>query len=447
MPDLSRRVRRALIDAVVTATGGGALDSASLHGAARRAFESERFAELWVRTIEARLAAIERLDSFDDQTFERARSMVNVSAAAYGDQQLGRATSADERRERAFELSLSFQATPALSLLTVLGFLELARRQGQTIPNKSAPRPRERPGATARGGNLPMQHDTLARDDRHPAIAAHRTVSRGEREIADTGRPSESSRCAIGPRHRKVDPKAPQRQNVARGWLGEPAPTSQARAEALRHRRPHRKTDRRAGAGIVVAHGYGLRVRVENRHLIIEDGFGRQRRTRRFHRTDRLRRLVLIGRYGYVTLDALRWLHDTGAALVHVDASGELIAASVADGADLAGLRRAQALAADGPAGLEVARHVLSEKVSGQRPVLDELPVDVLSAAGGDPRATLDHFLDRAGPRNSSGTCSPPRRRRQPSTGRHGPRSRPAFRHARQPRCPSTGGHSGSARR
>jgi CRISPR-associated endonuclease Cas1 len=83
---------------------------------------------------------------------------------------------------------------------------------------------------------------------------------------------------------------------------------------------------------------------------------------------------VIIGRSGYVTLDALRWLHDTGAAFIHVDASGELIACSVAPGVDLAGLRRAQALAPDGPAGLEVARRMLALKVEGQRAVLDELP-------------------------------------------------------------------------
>jgi len=128
-----------------------------------------------------------------------------------------------------------------------------------------------------------------------------------------------------------------------------------------------------AKGGIITAHGFGLRVRVENRHLVVEDGFGRQRRTRRFHRTDRLRRLVLIGRSGYVSLNALRWLHDARAALVHVDVNGELIATSVASGPDFAGLGRAQALAADGPAGLEIARHVLGEKVRGQQTVAGEL--------------------------------------------------------------------------
>jgi CRISPR-associated endonuclease Cas1 len=168
---------------------------------------------------------------------------------------------------------------------------------------------------------------------------------------------------------------------VKRGWLGEPAPVSQARAESLRDRRPHRKTNRQTGGGIAVAHGYGLKIRVENRHLIVEDGFGRQRRTRRFHRTDGLRRLVIIGRSGYVTLDALRWLHDTGAASLHVDANGELIACSAVAGVDLAGLRRAQALAADGQAGLEIARYLLALKVEGQRQVLDELPGTIAAEA------------------------------------------------------------------
>jgi hypothetical protein len=131
--------------------------------------------------------------------------------------------------------------------------------------------------------------------------------------------------------------------------------------------------------GIVTAHGHGPKVRVENRHLIIEDGFGQHRRVRRFHRTDRLRRLVLVGRSGYVTLDAIRWLHDSGAAFLHVDATGELIAATVSVGADLAGLRRAQALPLGGPAGLEVARRVPALKVAGQRALLDDLPGGALA--------------------------------------------------------------------
>jgi hypothetical protein len=155
MPHLSRRARRSLIDAVVTATGGGPVDRASLLAAARQAFQSERFAEVWVRTIEARLAAIQRLDAFEDETFHAARTMVNQAAAAYGDQQLDRTTSGEERRARAFELLTELSSNACLALLSALGFLELARRQGRTIPNNSPPRPLARPGGMARGGTAP----------------------------------------------------------------------------------------------------------------------------------------------------------------------------------------------------------------------------------------------------------------------------------------------------
>ena len=64
----------------------------------------------------------------------------------------------------------------------------------------------------------------------------------------------------------------------------------------------------------------------------------------------------------------------TGAALVHLDTNGDLIATSIATGPDLAGLRRAEALAATGPAGVEIARGILAAKIEGQRALLGELP-------------------------------------------------------------------------
>ncbi len=136
----------------------------------------------------------------------------------------------------------------------------------------------------------------------------------------------------------------------------------------------HQQPTPTANSGIVIARGYSIKVRVENHHLILEDGIGRHRRARRFHRTSKLRRLVLIGRSGYVTLDALRWLNDIGAAVVHLDTNGRVTVTSTAKGADLAGLRRAQALAAGGPAGVEIARGVLAAKVQGQLDILTEMP-------------------------------------------------------------------------
>jgi CRISPR-associated endonuclease Cas1 len=141
-------------------------------------------------------------------------------------------------------------------------------------------------------------------------------------------------------------------------------------------------------SGICVAHGYGLKLYVHRGHLIVHDGIGRDRRTRRYHRvTSKLRRLVLIGHTGYVTLDAFRWLRDIGAALVHIDADGELITTSTAAGPGQAALRRAQALGTTGPTGLEIARGLVYAKVAGQASLLPELP------AGRQAAPTIDRAL------------------------------------------------------
>lgn len=51
--------------------------------------------------------------------------------------------------------------------------------------------------------------------------------------------------------------------------------------------------------GLVVAAGYGLKLYVERGHLIVHDGVGRNRQTRRYHRaTSKLKRVVVIGHDG-----------------------------------------------------------------------------------------------------------------------------------------------------
>lgn len=143
------------------------------------------------------------------------------------------------------------------------------------------------------------------------------------------------------------------------------------------------------GNGMCVAHGYGLKIYVQRGHLIVHDGIGRNRRTRRYHRvTSKLGRLILIGHTGYVTLEALRWLHDVGAALIHIDNHATLITTSTASGPGHAKLRRAQALAATSAVGIEVARELLQRKVSGQASLLPELPAPARA------EATLGSMLD-----------------------------------------------------
>lgn len=138
-----------------------------------------------------------------------------------------------------------------------------------------------------------------------------------------------------------------------------------------------RYRDREAivGQPVLVLTGYGIDVRVERGQLVFTDGVGRDRRTGTLNRaTCGLKRLVVIGHAGTVTLDALRWLHDIGAAFVHLDADGQVIVANGPSGLNDARLRRAQALAATNRVGIDIARDLLKAKLSGQREVLQRLP-------------------------------------------------------------------------
>jgi CRISPR-associated protein Cas1 len=96
---------------------------------------------------------------------------------------------------------------------------------------------------------------------------------------------------------------------------------------------------------------------------------------------------VVIGRHGYISMDASVWLRDVGAAFFHLDHDGGMITTSVPRGPDLPALRRAQALAADTAAGVEVARVLLRAKVEGQRALLGDLP------GGADTRGAVSAAL------------------------------------------------------
>ncbi len=129
-----------------------------------------------------------------------------------------------------------------------------------------------------------------------------------------------------------------------------------------------------ANASVAVADGYGLTIRVHRGHLVIEDGIGRHRRQRRYSRAERtLRRLVILGHTGYLTLEALRWCADVGVVVVHLDGDGRLLTVHGSPGTDDARLRRAQAAAPSSPVGLEITRCLLSAKLDGQASVAKEL--------------------------------------------------------------------------
>lgn len=122
------------------------------------------------------------------------------------------------------------------------------------------------------------------------------------------------------------------------------------------------------GGGIVVADGFGLRVRVEKGALEVADGVGEHRRTRRYEKVSAPSRLVVVGE-GAITTDALAWCSALGVAVVVCTPDRLLLAASP-PGRNDPRIRRAQALALGSPAGLAVVRYLLEAKLAGQSHLL-----------------------------------------------------------------------------
>jgi CRISPR-associated endonuclease Cas1 len=122
--------------------------------------------------------------------------------------------------------------------------------------------------------------------------------------------------------------------------------------------------------GVLSLFGYGIHISVDRGHLLVEDGIGRERRHFRFPRVEHgLRRLVVIGSDGFVSLAALRWLADQKASFVMLERDGTVLATTGPVRPSDARLRRAQALAHSSGAALRIARELIKQKLSGQEQV------------------------------------------------------------------------------
>jgi CRISPR-associated endonuclease Cas1 len=123
-------------------------------------------------------------------------------------------------------------------------------------------------------------------------------------------------------------------------------------------------------SGVLTLSGFGVRMRVQNAHLEIEDGVGLERRKFRLPRVNHgLKRLVCISDDGYVTLSALKWLADVGASLVMLDRTGRILFVTGPVYPSDARLRRTQALASQSDTALRIARELIDKKLAGQEHV------------------------------------------------------------------------------
>lgn len=129
-----------------------------------------------------------------------------------------------------------------------------------------------------------------------------------------------------------------------------------------------------ARRGVLVLSGYALTATVERGRLCLRDGVARSRRASRFSKaTCGIKRLVIHGSSGLISLKALRWLHDIGAAIVNIDSDGEIILAYSPQVEGPTRLRRAQVEASGQGVATEILRHLLQDKVSGQAHMAERL--------------------------------------------------------------------------
>src|SRR4051794_13787406 len=131
---------------------------------------------------------------------------------------------------------------------------------------------------------------------------------------------------------------------------------------------------RPTASGVYVVGGYGVKITAQRGRLVVHDGVGADRRTVRFNRISGLKRLVVLGRSGYVSLEAIRWCWDAGVEIVQLDKDRNIVLTTVRREVGTNRARRVQALAPFCSIGVEAARLVMRTKIAGQRSLLPRLP-------------------------------------------------------------------------
>jgi len=137
--------------------------------------------------------------------------------------------------------------------------------------------------------------------------------------------------------------------------------------------------------GVVTLSGYSIQVRVDRGHLLLEDGIGADRHQARFPRVGHgLRRLVVVGSDGAISLAALRWFADQDIAFSMLERDGKVLAVTGPVCPSDAKLRRAQALAHSSGSAIRITRELISQKLIGQEQVarnklLDDATADKIA--------------------------------------------------------------------
>jgi len=138
--------------------------------------------------------------------------------------------------------------------------------------------------------------------------------------------------------------------------------------------------------GVVALFGYNVRIFVESGHLILLDGVETERRFRLARVAHGLRRLVVVGANGFISLSAVRWLSDQHVGLALLERTGKVLAITAPPRPSDVRLKRLQALAHSSGAALRIARELVRQKVLGQANVARHKLLDATTSD------TIDRF-------------------------------------------------------
>ncbi len=131
--------------------------------------------------------------------------------------------------------------------------------------------------------------------------------------------------------------------------------------------------------GILFIHAYNVQIRVSENQLLIDyrnpvKGEKTRKTSLRLNRaTSGLKRLIISGDDGYISLSALRWLSEVKAAIMQIGFDNDLYLASVPPGSDYPALRRYQVMAGATAIGTKIVRDLLTAKIEGQIEVMSQL--------------------------------------------------------------------------
>src|SRR5262249_11714022 len=132
--------------------------------------------------------------------------------------------------------------------------------------------------------------------------------------------------------------------------------------------------DRLPRHGTLCLFGWGIRVSVVNGNLSCHDGIGTERRSFLLSKVNsNLKRLVLVGSNGLISLEALRWIADRDACLYMLDRRGKVLVACGPSAPSDARLHRAQSLALENGVALRISKELIRQKLAGQTTLLSDM--------------------------------------------------------------------------